>query len=879
MTADAQLTLAFPAQAPGSTDAPDLAQSRLGPSRGLTDEQEQAIARREGSLLLAAGAGSGKTSVLVERFVRAVLDDGLAPGRVLAITFTERAAGELKERIRARFMGLDAREAARDTEAAFIGTFHGFCARLLRAHPLAVALDPDFAVLDEPHSGRLRVQAFSAALGSFLAREGSAAVDLVAAYGADRLRAMVLGVYAQLRSQGLAAPALPPLAADWSDAADAEGARACALLDSLLRDFAERYAALKRARARLDFDDLELLARELLERHEDVRRHWSERLELLMVDEFQDTNPRQLAVLRALERDNLFTVGDELQSIYGFRHADVALFRERRAELAERGATLALTWNFRSRPPLLAAIDAVFATRFGGAYASLRAGREGGEAVAPNGQAGALGGASGRGPSPVSEEPPIELLLSDRRAWNGDSPSAGPGDERSPSGGAMAELPPAPRWRQAEACLLAARVAELVHTGRARSGDVAVLLRSIGDLPLYQHALEAQGLRTLAAVGSFWGHQQVGDLLAYLRVLANPLDEVALYSVLASPLVGVSSDALALLARAAQADGRGVWETTQRLGVPLRERLTPIDRERLESFAARVSAARATAASHSLGKLLRAAVGGDYESHVLSLPWGERRLANIHKLQRLAVSYEAQEGRDLRGFLDHVAHQQGLMEGAEPEAPTGELEPEAVCLLSVHAAKGLEFPVVCLADLGRVPPTAAPTLLLDGPRVGLRLQRLDGSEAVPTLHYAELLEARRQAEAEEEERILYVAMTRARELLLLSGAVDFERWPGSSPGGSRLALAPIAWLAPALVEDLPARVAALESPVQVLPVCGAEGVAVRCMFHTPASPIPGRGTLCSWSDAVTLREAPGLEPGQEPGQGEEPGSGPAPEPG
>jgi len=796
MAAGTQLTLRFP------TEAPAAVQPRASSTRSLTDEQEQAIARREGSLLLAAGAGSGKTSVLVERFVRAVLEDGLAPGRILAITFTERAAGELKERIRARFMALGARDAARDTEAAFIGTFHGFCARLLRTHPLAATLDPDFTVLDEPHSGRLRVQAFSAALGSFLTREGSPGVDLVAAYSADRLRGMVLGVYAQLRSQGLAAPVLPSLGESWPDDADAEGARACALLDSLLRDFAERYAALKRARARLDFDDLELLARELLERHEDVRRHWSERLELLMVDEFQDTNPRQLAVLGALERENLFTVGDELQSIYGFRHADVGLFRARRAELAERGSSLALTWNFRSRPPLLAAINAVFATRFGGAYAPLRAGREVGE----------------------TDEPPIELLLSDRRAWNGDSPASG----------AVAELPPAPRWRQAEARLLAARIAELIHAGRAQPGEVAVLLRSVGDLPLYQRALEAQGLTTLAAVGSFWGHQQVGDLLAWLRVLANPLDEVALYSTLASPLVGLSSDALALVARAAQSDGRGVWETIQRLATPLRERLAPADRERLEAFVGRISAERPGAAGRTLGELLRRALmADDYESHVLSLPWGERRLANIHKLVRLAVSYESQEGRSLRGFLDHVAHQQEEMEGAEPEAPAGELAPDAVRLLSIHAAKGLEFPVVCLADLGRVPPTTAPPLLLDGPRVGLRLQRLDGSASVPTLHYADLLDARRQAEAEEEDRILYVAATRARELLVLSGAVDFERWPGLR-SGPRLAPAPIAWLAPALVE-VPAPLAALATPVQILPVRGVEGVSVRCVFHTPAS--------------------------------------------
>ncbi len=147
-------------------------------TRALTEEQEQAVARRSEPLLLAAGAGSGKTSVLVERFVRAVREDGVAPGRILAITFTERAAGELRERVRKQFRELGEREAARDTEAAFVSTFHGFCARLLRVHPLAAGLDPEFAILDEGLAGRLRGQAFATALRGFLEGERSEAVEL-----------------------------------------------------------------------------------------------------------------------------------------------------------------------------------------------------------------------------------------------------------------------------------------------------------------------------------------------------------------------------------------------------------------------------------------------------------------------------------------------------------------------------------------------------------------------------------------------------------------------------------------------------------------------------------------------------------------------------
>ena len=163
-------------------------------------------------MLLSAAAGSGKTSVLVERFVRAVREDGVAPSAILAITFTERAAGELRSRVRARLLELGDRQGARDTEAAFVGTFHGFCARLLRAHPLPAGLDPEFAVLDDGQSGRLREAAFAQALAAFLNGEPPDAVDLVAAYGVDGVRAMIEQVHGELRSRGQRRPRLPDAA-------------------------------------------------------------------------------------------------------------------------------------------------------------------------------------------------------------------------------------------------------------------------------------------------------------------------------------------------------------------------------------------------------------------------------------------------------------------------------------------------------------------------------------------------------------------------------------------------------------------------------------------------------------------------------------------
>ncbi len=768
-------------------------------SARLTDEQRRAVARRAEPLLLSAAAGSGKTSVLVERFVAAVRDDEIAPARILAITFTERAAGELRERVRARLLELGDREAARDTEAAFVGTFHGFCARLLRAHALAAGLDPGFEIIDEGLSGRLRERAFTAALRALLAGERGDAVDLLAAYGVDRVRAMVEQVYGELRSRGQGLPRLPASSSD-----DLDATRARALVDELLQGFGRAYERLKRARAAVDFDDLELLTRELLDERAGVRSAWADRFELLMVDEFQDTNPRQLAILKALDRGNLFTVGDELQSIYGFRHADVSLFRARRAELEELGGSLRLSRNFRSREALIDVVNAVFEARWRD-YTPLLAGR--GE------------------DADEDAEPEVELLLTDVRGWE---------ERRDLADAIAAGLPHAQLWRQAEARMLAGRIAELVRGGQARAGDVVVLLRAAGDLEVFERALQLCGLRTLAAVGAFWGHQQISDGIAYLRALANPMDEGALYSVLASPLAGCSPDGLALLADAARASGVGVWQTA--LEETLLTQLAPPDRDALTSFCARLRGERSEVPRRTISELLERVVAGGYREHLLGLEWAERRLANIHKLLRLARRFEASEGRDLRGFLDHVAYMQQTA-GVEPDAPVDGVEPDAVRLMTIHAAKGLEFPVVALADLGRQPNTQTPDLLVDGDRIGLRLVRLDGAGSTPALDYDELCRERREREAEEEDRILYVAMTRARERLLLSGAVDFARRPTSAQAPTA-----ISWLVPALSAELPALlagVAELAQPggaaVHDLPVGAGGSVHVRCRLNTPAS--------------------------------------------
>ncbi len=842
----------------------------------FTPEQRAAVEDRDGSSLLAAAAGSGKTAVMVERFVEAVLRDGVAVGSVLALTFTEKAAGELRERLRRRLTALGETELAREAEAAWIGTIHGFCARVLRARPLAAGLDPRFTVLEEAAARRLAERAYEGALEAWAAAAGAPALDLAAAYGAG-LRDIVLATHETLRSRGQTHPRLPipppvpapdpallaaaraaaatalatagtgkkvgaarealeacerfvaggevaaggggeaPAIVPWpgeldvaklvsgakaleeaacveyreaweayrSACADHHARAALVLLDDLIDRFGSAYDGAKSARASVDFADLELRVRDLLA-DPAAKSAWAERFALIMVDEFQDTNRLQLDVLEALERDNLFAVGDELQSIYRFRHADVTIFRERRARLPD-DRVRRLSRNFRSREELLDVLNSAFTAELQDRFAPLVAGAP----SAPDGPLRLFD------PDPQAADPAVELLITDTRGW----------DEADLGLEGFATQP----WRRAEARLVAHRLRAEVDDGR-RPGDIVVLVRATASLRLLEQALEEQGIPTYVVGGrGYWSQEQVRDGIAYLSALANPLDEEALLAVLSSPFCGVGTDALVLLAQAGRATGGGgIWAALRAIESTGWAAALPADeRARLTAFARIFAAERLRAERLPAEALLeRAIVRTGYDLAVLARAGGERRLANLRKLMRLAREYEQAEGPDLRGFIAYAATQD-LIEAREGEAALESEGLDAVRLMTVHRAKGLEFPVVCVADLGRGGATAREKLLLgrDG-SVGLRLTPIGGGDLVSALDWDRLAQIEQQEEAEEERRLFYVAMTRARERLILSGGLDCERLPDPRPGGP-----PIDWIARALTGDV---AAATDAPERVI---------------------------------------------------------------
>jgi ATP-dependent exoDNAse (exonuclease V) beta subunit len=740
--------------------------------------------------------------VLVERFARAVCDDGVDVESILVITYTERAAGELRSRIRAALVERGRPDLARALDGAWISTIHGFCHRLIRSHPFAAGVDPRFRVLDESQGRVLRSEAFAAALEEFCSGGDPDRLRLLAVYGAAHLRKMLIGVYETLRAAGreltlelgdhpglalrldelrdaarcladdtgsngesrdIAAQALvlaetesaPDRLLDLSGlrlrgeragtyeearlaveqaALDELAARDRDLLQELLTGFAEAYQEAKDRESALDFEDLQLRARDLLRDDEAIRAREQLRFRSIMVDEFQDTNRLQCELIDLLSGGpgsgdrELFFVGDEFQSIYGFRHADVQVFRERRAAA---GRVLPLTWNYRSRPEVLAVVNHLFGGDFGDEFQPLAA--------------------SGEFPDPVFG-PPVELLVTDKSSYAGDD---------------------RPHWRRAEAKAIARRVRELIDAGNATAAEIVLLFAAGTDAEWYEQELRAVGVRTHRGLGrGYFGQQQVADLLAYLRLLHNRYDDEALVSVLASPLVGVSNDALLLLRRAAPK--RPLFVAFER-GLP--DALPERDAQLLRAFRQRYDRLTAASARLSLERLCERIVAEhDYDLAVLAQWDGRRRYANLRKLARLARSYEELRGPDVEGFVRFVRDQEAV--GArELEAVAEEEGADAVRLLTIHAAKGLEFKVVVVADAGRdrAPPASDEILALSDGRFGFRVADPITSERKGAFAYEAVREARKAEERAERLRLYYVAMTRAVDRLIVSGAIDPTR--------------------------------------------------------------------------------------------------------
>ena len=859
----------------------------------FTAEQYAAVHSHDRNLIVVAGAGSGKTRVLVERYLQLLEANPTWPIKSLvAITFTREAAYEMRHRVR---LELERRaERTGDTvwlrhlsemDSARIDTIHGLCASILRANAAEAGIDPKFEVLDETEAAIL----LENAVEEVMATLDPELLMLFSFYDADK-------ILNSLNRQDLVSVVLPGEAPNpddlrqrwqeqWSEAVlparqrlfksanveeivdaagypaedklgalyqqyqtyltliaaedDAEGIwqllSEChsqgkvgnvgsaatwggteakkqaavllryvrdelkALLDELgdplgeldtlsaqllprwiqlLGKVQQTYRKQKKESALVDFDDLERLAAQVLSNDAIRRRYREAEFNHLLVDEFQDTNDLQWQIIRALadlgRGGTLFAVGDPKQSIYQFRGADVSVFNLVRDQIAgdANGQELSLSTSFRSHRRLIAQFNELFERILVREHDSLAASFQ-----VPFDKA----MTAFREDSP--EGASIECLLLDYQPPDQD-------DSFAPSRSSRPRRIPAEEMRSWEAIEIAQRIKELIDSerpvfdrerGRSRPinfGDIAVLFQAMSNVNIYEERFKAQGIPFLTIAGrGYYDRQEVWDMLDLLRCLHNPLDNLSLATVLRSPMFGFSDDMLFALRLIKDLDPLSsnplpLWRALRISLIETAPGIDDEDRHLLEFAVETLDELHQLAGRITISELLqRSLAATGYLSILTGLPDGARRRGNVEKLLQLAEdSGKITLGKFSRYLTDlssrEIRESEVLVEAGN-----------AVRFMTVHASKGLEFPMVILADTSWTRGSgAAPTLLSDAD-FGLSCQVFDIEQNRTVNAFAHRRNATllSQKEAAERKRLLYVAATRAQDYLLISGQMSYSR--------------------------------------------------------------------------------------------------------
>ena len=849
---------------PGRSDGPPL-----------VDEPARVLIRThlDETLVVEAAAGTGKTTELVQRIVNVIADQRARIDQIVAVTFTEKAAGELKLRLRSELeiarqdvsAGATRRasleHAVAHLEEAHIGTIHGFCADMLRERPVEAGIDPGFEVLPEDQAERLYARAFDLWLqqtledppegvrrslrriSSFgddagptdrLCRAGwtlttwrdfpapwrrepfdrDAEVDrlvqqlhefadaeatctntrdgffrdtwrarqlsdaartatLVRARDYDALEGRLIAL---VQNRDFRIPGRKGYPSNWRGAisraevhdlhqrlvdelerfvrvADADLA---ACLRDELAETIDRYEALKARTGALDFVDLLVRARDLVRDHDAVRTDFQRRFTHLFVDEFQDTDPLQAEIVLLLAADDpavrdwrrvrpvpgkLFIVGDPKQSIYRFRRADVGIYQEVKAQLSSRGATeVTLTTSFRAVPTIQRAVNAAFASVMTGDAGTLQAG------YVPL--------------SPFREDAasqPSVVALSVPRPY---------GKRRVAQYAVEASLPDAvgafvdwlirtSNWTVTEREQRETRVALAPR-------HVCLLFRRFEKFGTdmtrdYVEALEARGIPHLLVGGkSFHAREEVETLRAALAAIEWPDEELSVFATLHGSLFAAGDEALL-----EYRDAYGRLHP-YRVPEPLPAHLAHIG-EALTLLRSLHRQRNYVPVTETVGRLLDATRA--HAGFVLR-PSGEQTLANVLQVAELARQYELTGGISFRGFVEKLNVDAEAGEAAE--APILEDGSDGVRIMTVHRAKGLEFPVVILADTTANLAHQQASRYIDAEH-GLCAARIAGWSPVDLLDHQDVEVERDRAEGV---RIAYVAATRARDLLVVPGIGD-----------------------------------------------------------------------------------------------------------
>ena len=698
------------------------------------------------SFFLEAGAGSGKTSVIVARVVNLVRN-GCSLDEIVAITFTEKAAGELRERIRAELATAGLHDALRDVDAAQIQTIHAFAANVLRERSLDAGLDPNFNVLDQLQAD-LR---FAQSWRSWLWSNDAPQEPLQRAFDLGlELRDLQLAAEQLARNRDLTGPLSDVLPSEEVPEDQRERDTALAELTAALREFIEQDANQRRIDGLLSYDDLLLEARNLLVRSKQAREDLRSRFRTILVDEFQDTDPlqAQIALLLAADSDTddwtqvtpgpgrLVLAGDPKQSIYRFRRADIDIYEQVRdifLAAPETSAIARLTVNFRARPQLCDWHNAVL---------------------------------------PGVIKPDQDYPRAQAR-WEATMPyrtDRGPGVAMIPSN---RQYDRAPEARSAEATLIANLIAHmqqddatLGHIPTSAGSripefrDIAVLVRTRTGADLYTTALDRAGIPYHFDSGQgFYQKPEIRAIAHLLQALDDPTDEVAALATLKSPLVAASDTELLELCAAFGAqpirlDADLLPEAYEgRLRAPieflgaLRDDLSRFGLPELIDHVIRSS-----------GLLLAQAVGVQHSQM-------RQRQANLRMLVQRAAHFADNNDDSLRPFVRWLS-QRGVRNLPESESPTTEADDDAVRFLTIHQAKGLEFPIVIVPKL-QDQPASGNQFIVDRPNQRVEFKLGDDRTPFRTPGYAVAERTDRAYADAEARRMLYVAATRARDWLIL----------------------------------------------------------------------------------------------------------------
>jgi len=854
----------------------------------FTRSQQEAIETLDRNVSVSAGAGSGKTAVLVERFCRIVENRLAKVDEILTVTFTEKAAKEMKERIVQRFEKhyedtKDPRfeEARRSVESAYIGTIHSFASRLLRENSFEAGVDPKFSLLADAEAETIKDNVLEELIAIEYEKGTKEYLDLAYAFGKDSIKHGVKKLHSHLASLGKEVSdighaqlvsANPQALADqyfeiieqllaqlysgkltdafaerlkefaqkyeplkskmmeascWLLISDPEkyfltfdwdvfneltyianfvpgnvGSKevkenyvkpaketAKQFLDTLIQPMANYYVnclkkvtqdfrcayweAKKRVGA-LDFDDLLLTARDLLIKPDgtctQIAEDYLNKFKFVVMDEFQDTNSLQKSIVQAVTQpDRFFTVGDIKQSIFGFIHSDVDVFREHHDAIKKgKGVGLAFQENFRSRPDIIGFVNWLFARLW-------------------------------------EEDQDFEFEELEAKGLFHDRPGTDVELLFIQKNGSTDEC------RLQEARAIANRINQLLgingdkpfqvtkkkdENGKPRDlkpGDIMLLFRATKSIPLYERVLNEAGIDCYVVSGrGFYSTHEVQDILNLLRVVENPMDDVAMAGVLRSPMVSISDDALWWLTRSHNevefdensedesylpARNRNIGKLYSGLSqLEQIKELNETDREKLAKFWQTLAELHSIRSDSRITRLLDKAISDtQYDLKLLASVSGKRKFANIGKLLDIAQGFETSRLFSLADFIRYIENMMVVGE-RESEAATETEDSSVVRLMTVHKAKGLQAPVVIVADCSREPRDSDRSPFKVGKNTGIacRLKNPLTDEWVETDAYKSVSDSLKNKDIREEKRLLYVAATRAEELLIISGYCDYK---------------------------------------------------------------------------------------------------------